>query len=220
MATFQISRLFSGQDGKLDEAARVMEKAMADDGMTLTLIGGDRTKAFAMHRSTLGAAALAGEIHLCHHQRAGLVGVAMWFPPGQELFSSQEQRDAGFTQLFQTFPEQLQQWWINNFLPTYAVVPVRALGEGVKTSAWHLQMIGVLPEHQGKGAGSALVRPVLEKAESQGQNVCLETNVLRNVSLYEHWGLSVQGEESFDSTTGGFHVWVMLKRPIAPLRVA
>jgi ribosomal protein S18 acetylase RimI-like enzyme len=35
-----------------------------------------------------------------------------------------------------------------------------ALGEGTKLNAWHLQMFGVLPEHQNEGVGGALLRHV------------------------------------------------------------
>lgn len=43
------------------------------------------------------------------------------------------------------------------FLPKYSNQTTSALGEGVKLASWHLQLIGVSPEHQRKGIGSALI---------------------------------------------------------------
>ncbi|KZT21941.1 hypothetical protein NEOLEDRAFT_1072725 [Neolentinus lepideus HHB14362 ss-1] len=148
---------------ELDAAAKLFEKVMAEDDMTLALIGSDKTKAFAMHRAALGGAALAGEIYVCTHKDLGMVSAAIWFGPGREFYDSDEQREAGFNDLFRTFPQELQQWWLGYFLPKFSEATTKALGEEVKKDAWHLQLIAVLPEHQGKGIGTALVKPVFER---------------------------------------------------------
>jgi ribosomal protein S18 acetylase RimI-like enzyme len=56
---------------------------------------------------------------------------------------------------------------------------------------WHLFPIAVDPTFQGKGFGSALMKPMLERITSVGLPCYLETQNEQNVSLYEHFGFEV-----------------------------
>lgn len=58
---------------------------------------------------------------------------------------------------------------------------------------WHLPLIGVAPAHQGKGIGAALLRPVLNRCDSQKLLAYLEATSPRNVSLYERYGFKALG---------------------------
>lgn len=52
----------------------------------------------------------------------------------------------------------------------------------------YLQIIGVAPEHQGKGYGKDLLRAVIEDSEDAGLPVYLETETEDNVKMYERFG--------------------------------
>ena len=56
---------------------------------------------------------------------------------------------------------------------------------------WHIGPIGVHPDHQGEGVGSALLQAFLEMIDREGSPAFLETDVGRNVVLYERFGFSV-----------------------------
>lgn len=52
----------------------------------------------------------------------------------------------------------------------------------------YLYFVGVTPEQQQKGFASALIRPVLDVADSEHRPVVLETQKATNVPLYTHYG--------------------------------
>jgi GNAT superfamily N-acetyltransferase len=61
---------------------------------------------------------------------------------------------------------------------------------------WHLPLIGVRPDHQGKGYGSALMEPVLDQCDREGKVAYLEATGPSNVRLYQRLGFEVIGSIS------------------------
>jgi len=59
---------------------------------------------------------------------------------------------------------------------------------------WYLPLIAVRPEQQGRGLGSALLRPMLERCDADGLPAYLEASTPRNRALYERHGFVVTGE--------------------------
>ncbi|MHA2202172.1 MAG: GNAT family N-acetyltransferase [Candidatus Hodarchaeales archaeon] len=55
----------------------------------------------------------------------------------------------------------------------------------------YLFIIGVQLEFQGKGFGGKMLRAVVEKADTEGKPIYLETQTETNVSLYEKYGFYV-----------------------------
>ncbi|TFK51146.1 acyl-CoA N-acyltransferase [Heliocybe sulcata] len=212
MATISIRQLVKPTSEELDAAGAVVASAMEDDAFTAGCVGGDKKFVFPFHRATCAAAAIGGQLWVASCGETDIAGVAAWFGPGQALLYSPEQGEAGYNDLFQAFSPGLTKWWMEYFLPKYEEQTTKALGERVKLGAWHLQLFAVLPELQGKGLGSALVRPVLEKAAAERKPICLETEAAKNLPIYEHWGLVVKSEERYESSTGGFPMWVMYKQ--------
>ncbi|MBZ0285130.1 MAG: GNAT family N-acetyltransferase [Anaerolineae bacterium] len=56
---------------------------------------------------------------------------------------------------------------------------------------YYLNTIAVLPEAQGKGLASQLIKPFLANADAEGVSVYTETMTPANVGLYEHYGFRV-----------------------------
>lgn len=73
---------------------------------------------------------------------------------------------------------------------------------------WYLGVLGTTPGHHGEGHGTAVVRPVLERASADGIPQSLETCVPANRDLYHRWGFEVTGEFSVEN---GSTVWVMVR---------
>src|SRR5271166_2088182 len=53
---------------------------------------------------------------------------------------------------------------------------------------YYFANIGVVPEMQGRGIGSALMRPTLERCDARGLAAYLEASSERNAALYERLG--------------------------------
>lgn len=63
------------------------------------------------------------------------------------------------------------------------------------TKSYYLWFIGVRPECQGQGIGSAFLSGLLADAEFLRRTVFLETSVERNVAWYRKFGLQVYHEQ-------------------------
>ena len=56
------------------------------------------------------------------------------------------------------------------------------------SDAWYCMCFAVLPERQGRGVGSRLLRPVLRMADDRGVPLYLETHREINTQIYGHYG--------------------------------
>ena len=75
----------------------------------------------------------------------------------------------------------------------------------------YLQIIGVDPQHQGKGFAGKLIRPMLARLDEEKMPCYLETLDGKNVSLYEHLGFRLLEESDIPGTP--LTNWAMLREP-------
>jgi GNAT superfamily N-acetyltransferase len=73
---------------------------------------------------------------------------------------------------------------------------------------WYLLVVGVDPQQQGRGIGTRLLAPQLERAAAAGLPIYLETMTERDVAFYRKNGFSVGGELTLAS---GLRVWAMIR---------
>jgi ribosomal protein S18 acetylase RimI-like enzyme len=76
---------------------------------------------------------------------------------------------------------------------------------------WYLMVIGVDPTLKSQGVGTALIRPILAKADAQGLPCYLETAQPGNVGYYRHLGFE-QMDEVMEPVSG-LTVYTFLRRP-------
>jgi ribosomal protein S18 acetylase RimI-like enzyme len=132
-------------------------------------------------------------------------GVAIWFP-------SNSRHDT---------------WW-SNFISGRFMIPFivgmetvkkqRAFGEYARKVRkrvapfphWYLQMLGVDPEYQGQGYSSRLVKPMFARIDKEDLPCFLETQLEKNVPLYEHLGFKVVEEGIVPGS--GIKSWAMLRQ--------
>ncbi len=112
-----------------------------------------------------------------------IVGVALWCAPHQRRFELSEAFIAGVLKL--TF-----KGFLSPFLRALKVFSRIEMMQGkyALRSHYYLNTLAVLPELQGKGFASMLIRPFLEKADEESVGVYVETMARRNIGLYEHFG--------------------------------
>jgi GNAT superfamily N-acetyltransferase len=57
---------------------------------------------------------------------------------------------------------------------------------------FYLAFLGVAPPHQGRGIGTALLQPVLERCDREGTPSYLEASTTRSAACYERAGFAIQ----------------------------
>jgi ribosomal protein S18 acetylase RimI-like enzyme len=75
---------------------------------------------------------------------------------------------------------------------------------------WYLAVLGTDPSAQGRGRGSALLNPVLERCDLDGMGAYLESSKERNIDFYARHGFRVVEELRL---LRGPRVWRMWREP-------
>jgi ribosomal protein S18 acetylase RimI-like enzyme len=187
------------QPEDVDALAAVLAHAFDDDPLTMWLFPDERArrrKLPAFFRSLLRASLPLDEIYTADNGSC----VAIWNPPG-------------------TFP---MGWYTDAKL---GLVTTRLAGLRIVSCArgllyfathhpkephWYLQMLGTEPDRQGRGAGSAIVAPVLEHCDRTGDRIYLESSKERNIPFYVRHGFTVTEEIHVPQ---GPTVWAMWRDP-------
>jgi len=139
-------------------------------------------------------------------------GVAKWLPPGKEHMGIWRTIRSGGLKMGGALAKQkdgrrLSPRKIQAVTDAISKIHMKLM----KEPHWYLANIGVAPEHQGKGYGSKLTKPMLERIEKMGYPVFLETNFEGNVGLYEHLGFEVIDESKILDTE--IINWAMIRKP-------
>src|SRR5262249_11308387 len=113
------------------------------------------------------------------HQVSGFRGAALWLPPGVHP----DQAALGAI---------MQESLAGDRRDEVSGVFERMGGYHPAEPHWYLPMIGVDPRHQGRGYGSALLRPALMHADRDHVPAYLESSNPANVPLYERHGFLVR----------------------------
>jgi GNAT superfamily N-acetyltransferase len=137
---------------------------------------------------------------------SNVVGVACWLPPGSESISFLRQVRAGMLAVPLRFG-------LGGFrrLLAYDAMAAELHHHYASMPHWYLSAIGVEPDHQGKGIGPALIRPIVNRADASGLHCYLETHRESNVRFYERSGFEVSRRA--DVPGHPVPVWAMLRKP-------
>ena len=143
-----------------------------------------------------------GEVHITPE----VDGVCAWLPPERSMPTLWRQIRAGFLQVPFRFGLEggrkltVYDRWAQKLHHDHAAMP-----------HYYLSVIGVAPQRQGQGVGSALMQPMLDRADQQRLHCWLDTHTETNVRLYEHHGFQVARQ--VDVPGHPVPVWGMLRKP-------
>lgn len=142
-----------------------------------------------------------GGAHSLHVDNSEPIGIAYWTYQPEPERSDEEMAELGFAQVFARWGAELgpvsKAESESHHQLRYLIAPWR-----------YLAGIGVLPEHQGQGHGTALLHHVISGATAAGQSLALSTDRAINVKLYERVGFKVV---HYDADAAlGVPFWTML----------
>ena len=173
----------------LERVGAALTAAFADDPFVTWLLGGKsryQRRARTFYRALIGRSVRNGWTDLLVPTGSGpdaeAVGVAVWHPPGVRTTLSDHL--ATTPDLFRAFGSRLL---------LAALVEARTAKYNPGEPHWYLGFAGVVPGAAGQGLGSTLLEKGLERADSQGHPVHLESSNPRNIPFYERLGF-VRGD--------------------------
>ena len=182
--------------GDLDAACEVIGLAFADNPNTLAVVRGDRGKARRVMQAAVRVAKLSRRFShvLVAEEEGRIVGVLNAAPwPHCQL---------SFGEKLKTAPAMVRV--MGPALPRQQRILARWAKHDPDEPHWHIGPIGVHPERQGYGVGSALLGSFLEMVDEQQRAGYLETDVDRNVALYERFGFAVIAREEVNGVDNRF----------------
>jgi GNAT superfamily N-acetyltransferase len=130
----------------------------------------------------------------------GVAGGALWLPPGEAHSSTAE--------TLRMLPELLRVTGRDIIRALRGLSLMEA--NHPHEDHWYLWFVGVAPEWRGAGLGSALMRPILDRADDEGMPAYLEATSHLNRRLYERHGFEVTGEIKLPK---GPSMWPMWREP-------
>lgn len=126
---------------------------------------------------------------------ANMEGVSAWLPPGKAPFGGwQIIRSVPLSALFRFGRQGASR------MQAYGRYVDNLHRKLVPYPHWYLQIIGVDPIYQGQGFSSRLVRPMLERIDREHLPCFLETNIEKNVAIYQRFGFGVVSEDEIPGT--------------------
>lgn len=188
---------------ELEAAGRTLARAFFDDPVWLWLLGGDAER-FRERAPRYFAAETAHHVRMASAWTTeGVKGVSLWAPPGAWKF--------GPLTIAGLAPSALHLFGTR--LPKALKTLDEIDREHPKQPHWYLGMLGTDPDHQGKGIGSAVLRPILDRCDREGLPAYLESSKEANIAFYERHGFKLTGQHDF---SGGPSVWLMWRDPVPP----
>ncbi|HKF80280.1 MAG TPA: GNAT family N-acetyltransferase [Thermoleophilaceae bacterium] len=181
---------------------RAVGRAFYDDPVFSFLLPDDVRRARQLER---GFDYFARRIWLPHEESYttdSAVGGAFWLPPGEWHLSLLKQLTMMPGLIARIGPRDMPR-----LLRTLSLIEAKHPRE----AHFYLPVIGVAPEWQGKGLGTALLRVVLDRCDRDGLPAYLEASSERNRACYERNGFEVR--EELRVPGGGPPIWPMWRAP-------
>ena len=191
------------------EASRSLAAAFFDDPTSQFLLPREESRGRwlrLIHRAGLRQVLPEGHVYAATGD--GIAGVIGLVPPGRYPLST--------TRFLRHFVPIILRLPTGGFALGRAVRGLQAQGMiermHIKEPHWYVFVLGVRPDRQGEGLGSALLDPALAQADRDRLPAYLETTKEQNLTFYGRFGFEVVREVGMPG--GGPPIWMMLRRPV------
>ena len=197
---------------QVDVAGDILARAFRVDPLQTYLFPNDAenvARSPAMFATLVRYGLLAGEVLTTAHVPAG---IAVWLAP-DHVEHEATLVEAGFEALPHIMGSVAHQRFVDVFA---AMEPYHR--RNVSPRHWYLMILGVDPEAQGRGIGTALMEPVLARADAAGVPCYLETCQAKNVAFYQRRGFQLLDDEA--EPASGLRFWTFRRDPHSMGRLA
>ncbi|KAJ7695763.1 hypothetical protein B0H17DRAFT_1198533 [Mycena rosella] len=156
------------------------------------------------------AAIIGGQLCIAQLDNAQIVGVAMWFGPGQKFLSSEEQRNAGWNQTMEILDEAFQRWW-DNMRPhpdSFGKNSTDRVNSWQRTTCKRLVFCRTIAER----IRAALISAVEDKAKLTSSDIFLRLIDILHIPIYKKLGFEVLGPEVVKTLKGQANAYCFRKK--------
>jgi GNAT superfamily N-acetyltransferase len=194
-----------GEETEAAAMAGALARAFFDDPVFTWVLRGDMRRMRILRR---GFELFLRRVWLAERETyttAATAGVAVWEPPGAW--------EHGLGEQLRLLPSMLAVFARHSprVLRVLATLETGHPSEPVSPPHYYLAFLGVDPPWQGRGLGSALLAPVLDRCDRERAPAYLEASTARNRALYERQGFEVT--EEFKLARAAPPQWRMWREP-------
>ena len=176
---------------QLKLAAKVLTRAFEHDPIFVELFPESQTRyerLYLLMTYCLRSYMRYGEVHVTSPK---IEGVSLWYLWESEIETREEIRKKELFDNWLWFRLWAALGETTERIGSIHGEQVSVRNELLPNRHWYLMMIGVDPNHQGKGFASRLIYPMLARMDKEGLPCYLDTNNERNVKIYEHIGFKL-----------------------------
>ncbi|KAJ7770897.1 hypothetical protein DFH07DRAFT_259012 [Mycena maculata] len=208
--SFAVHALQDPTSAQITELVQLCVEAYGKEDISLkTLVGGnDLSLLDAFFGASIRAGALGGKLYVATEAADTSVirGMALWYGPGAESFSTEEEREKLLVFTSRLSPEA-QEWHRTVYRLGFRNLTEKLLGRRGKLDSWYLTLLAVDPRHQRLGTARALIDAV--RVQANGSELTLAATNELNVGIYRRLGFRVRGGMTMSGSQGDFPVFVL-----------
>jgi ribosomal protein S18 acetylase RimI-like enzyme len=208
MNNLEICRL---EQFQISTASEVAAKAFEDDPVFGYLTPNDRELRFQALTWLMRRVITYCSQYQHVYTTTNLQGIAAWLPPGE--FSSHPLQLLQIILQLQLYALPLQVGWnrLGRWLSFLAATEEAHQQDMSNLPHWYLGIMVVHPASQGKGLGSQLLQPILQRARDESLPCYLVTFTEQAVRFYQKNGFAVVRTQKIESDAPLF--WALKRDP-------